>query len=259
MSFYSYKPLPAGYVRLMKLLPCSATDDSIECHIFEYPLDYLGDGSGRIPSFDALSYAWGSNHKSFCISVRDVEYSFNGCTTGSSPSALLPVTASLYEALCRLRELRMQEMQGCAEVYRNRFFWVDAVCINQVDNDEKNHQVGRMAEIYDTAARVVVWLGQGNEANEAREAFCHLHQAYLDAPKASSSKPPPPLPLAHKQAIHAVFRREWLTRGWVLQEMAAARVILFLCRSAALPGFIFSGGGRCSVEQGYECQITRNQ
>jgi hypothetical protein len=242
MPFYSYKPLRAGHVRLMRLLPCSAADDPIQCHIFEYRLDYLGDGCGRIPSFDALSYAWGSTRKPWCISVRDMDHPFDDSTIGSSPSTLLPVTASLYEALCRLREMRVLAMQRYSEVYSNRFLWVDAVCINQEDSDEKSHQVGRMAEIYAAAARVVVWLGQDNETNDARAAFSHLQQAYMDAFMAPSSQPPPPLPLAHKQAILAVFGREWFTRVWVLQETAAARFILLLCGSAALPGFVFRGG-----------------
>ena len=127
----------------------------------------------------------------------------------------------------RLRDLWAQEMQRCSEVYINRFLWVDDVCINQEDNDEKSHQFGRMAEIYAAAARVVVWLGQDNEANDAREAFSHLQRAYVDASGAVSLRSPSPLPLAHKQAILAVFRREWFTRVWVLQETAAARFLLF--------------------------------
>ncbi|KAI0454623.1 heterokaryon incompatibility protein-domain-containing protein [Xylaria acuta] len=37
--------------------------------------------------------------------------------------------------------------------------WVDAVCINQADIDERNAQVALMALIYSRAAAVVTWLG----------------------------------------------------------------------------------------------------
>lgn len=37
--------------------------------------------------------------------------------------------------------------------------WVDAVCINQCDDEERYQQVARMADIYSSAAKVVIWLG----------------------------------------------------------------------------------------------------
>jgi hypothetical protein len=40
-----------------------------------------------------------------------------------------------------------------------RILWVDAVCIDQQNDDEKAHQVASMASIYARANRVIVWLG----------------------------------------------------------------------------------------------------
>lgn len=37
--------------------------------------------------------------------------------------------------------------------------WVDAICINQADGKERNHQVAMMAFIYARATQVVAWLG----------------------------------------------------------------------------------------------------
>ena len=37
--------------------------------------------------------------------------------------------------------------------------WVDAICINQADEEERNSQVTLMSYVYTRAARVVVWLG----------------------------------------------------------------------------------------------------
>jgi Heterokaryon incompatibility protein (HET) len=39
-------------------------------------------------------------------------------------------------------------------------FWIDAVCIKQKDEAEKNEQVSMMGEVYQKAQRVVIWLGQ---------------------------------------------------------------------------------------------------
>ena len=38
--------------------------------------------------------------------------------------------------------------------------WIDALCINQDDLDERADQVCFMADIYETAWRVVIWLGE---------------------------------------------------------------------------------------------------
>ena len=85
------------------------------------------------PKYNALSYTWGKPELTHQIWVNN---------------AILPVTESLAVALRHLR----QE----SEIL---ILWVDAVCINQRDTDEKNHQVRQMAEVYRHAAQVFVWLG----------------------------------------------------------------------------------------------------
>ncbi len=37
--------------------------------------------------------------------------------------------------------------------------WVDAVCINQRDNNEKAWQVAQMQRVYSQASSVIIWLG----------------------------------------------------------------------------------------------------
>ena len=38
--------------------------------------------------------------------------------------------------------------------------WVDAICINQDDTDERNYQVTQMGAIYRSAMQVDVWLAK---------------------------------------------------------------------------------------------------
>ena len=40
------------------------------------------------------------------------------------------------------------------------WLWIDALCINQKDKKEKSEQVNRMANVYESAEWVLIWLGQ---------------------------------------------------------------------------------------------------
>ncbi|CAL3970467.1 unnamed protein product [Diplocarpon coronariae] len=38
---------------------------------------------------------------------------------------------------------------------RPRTLWIDALCINQLDTEERNHQIGQMSMVYSRASKVV--------------------------------------------------------------------------------------------------------
>jgi hypothetical protein len=58
------------------------------------------------------------------------------------------IRQNLWLALVNLRDHRQE-----------RVLWIDAICINQMDLDERNHQVKLMAYIFSRAQEVLVWLG----------------------------------------------------------------------------------------------------
>lgn len=62
-----------------------------------------------------------------------------------------------------------------------RLFWIDAVCINQQDVDERSIQVPLMREIYQGADRVVVWLGPMANVIDASGARGQLMQIIGEA------------------------------------------------------------------------------
>jgi hypothetical protein len=71
----------------------------------------------------------------------------NGC--------LLEVTANLISAI---RHLRLKSWR--------RTMWIDAICINQLDPEERTSQVNQMREIYSQAIMTVIWLCDGNLASK---------------------------------------------------------------------------------------------
>lgn len=86
------------------------------------------------PKYEALSYTWGDPKATREIIV-------NGY--------LVNVTFNLYSALYRLRQ--SEEM---------RVLWVDALCINQTDVDERGQQVGLMGKIYSICDNTVIWIDE---------------------------------------------------------------------------------------------------
>ena len=94
-----------------------------------------------VPIYEALSYTWGDAAKKVPLKVNQSE----------EPEL---VTTNLYSALLSLR----------LET-RDRPLWVDALCINQNDIEERNNQVQRMQSLYQRATRTLVWLGEADDTS----------------------------------------------------------------------------------------------
>lgn len=104
--------------------------------------------------FEALSYVWGSQDDPSYVRV------LFGAHLGT-----LPITRNLDVTLRHLR----QPMEA-------RYIWVDALCINQADLDEKSGQVGSMHHVFMAATRTVAWLGP--ETNDSDTAIMHVQSVY---------------------------------------------------------------------------------
>ncbi|KAK7183476.1 het domain protein [Paraphaeosphaeria sporulosa] len=157
-----YTPLPIDKfsIRLIKLQPAYTTSAPILCKLVNHPID-----SERIVahSYECLSYVWGPSENPQLISIDTGEAVFPFQTT-----------PNLYEALQHLRD-------SCFE----QILWIDAVCINQRDDEEKATQVAAMARIYGLAKRVIVWLGA--ETNDSTLAFERLRD--LAQPRETEAPP----------------------------------------------------------------------
>ncbi|KAK8005975.1 hypothetical protein PG991_012272, partial [Apiospora marii] len=57
----------------------------------------------------------------------------------------------------------LDQSKGSIRLLRlKRYFWIDALCIDQANDREKGHQVGQMKDVYEKAERVIIWLGNGS-------------------------------------------------------------------------------------------------
>lgn len=116
------------------------------------------------------------------------------------------------------------------------YLWIDAICINQTDRNEKSQQVPRMDSIYSKATQVFICLGDHVKDIDALHSLLYqLEEEYLDQKlsevnqdktwflHASSSTIEAP----HWIALVDFYKSPWFFRLWVIQELALARHVLF--------------------------------
>ncbi|KAL8666378.1 MAG: hypothetical protein Q9168_007493 [Polycauliona sp. 1 TL-2023] len=207
---YTYLPLDPHDIRLLIASPGLSGSD-IHVSLSHARLD-----PDDPPHYEALSYAWGSNGLTHLIHV-DTE---NGTQS-------LAVTENLHIALQHLRDESSL-----------RTLWVDAACINQRDNEERSQQVTRMADIYQSAAIVIVWLGPAAddstvaiEALEKLAARVHVewYNQTISAANGESEDShwlaiDNPVPFDDETwfSIDRLLDRPWFSRLWIFQEVRLA-------------------------------------
>lgn len=206
-----YKPLkkaPSGWqeIRLFSLLP-NISCSTIRGHLFQARIkDDLMDGSVEVnfysacnPAYEALSYVWGDREEGRQIFLNGIPFR---------------VTQNLYAALAQLRLFE-----------RERVLWIDAICINQNDDDEKSTQVTFMRQIYEAASQVLIWLG--DESPHASEGIRELRNLFNTKPPHATAR----YLFAERPShgVRDVLARPWWGRVWVVQEAAVARKLAFLC------------------------------
>ncbi|CAG9990805.1 unnamed protein product [Clonostachys byssicola] len=129
---FTYQPINDGSIRLVTIRP-GPWDSTIECYV------EVGNVKEHTRGLMALSYVWGDDSVRRAIRLNDCDFE---------------VTVNLYEGLRQIRESMF-----VTETLPKLPIWVDAICINQEDIDEKAKQVPKMHQIYSTADEVLVWLG----------------------------------------------------------------------------------------------------
>jgi hypothetical protein len=113
--------------------------------------------------------------------------------------------------------------------------WIDALCINQEDKQERQDQVGLMSRIYKGAQRVIVWLGKDDEYTAPaieylKRSKCTPEGVYDDSGFDTKTYHEANFTDEEYDAIFCFLAyRRWFSRLWTIQETVLARDIIFLC------------------------------
>ncbi|EWZ84879.1 hypothetical protein FOCG_08068 [Fusarium oxysporum f. sp. radicis-lycopersici 26381] len=227
-----YKPLDntRQEIRLLRLLPPDDKDENIHCTLSHA---VLNTPSGN-PAYEALSYVWGEPDFSEPIILNDHTFF---------------ITPSLKYILSCLK-------QRCDQ---QRVLWVDAICINQSDVEERGHQVTLMREIYSNCQRDIAWLdpmiGRKNAKARGLYSLPDLEEEEkwvkngMNLMREIAEKNPQTLKELQDQyreggyrlftdsqlMLGAVFRQPTLWRRlWVMQELSLAPRLTLMSRDGEL-------------------------
>jgi hypothetical protein len=206
-STYRYTRLDHSrrQIRLLHLHPPDVSDtedihgisapDKIQC---TFSLASLHDE----PYYEALSYVWGTSETTASVLLH------GHCA---------PVTQNLETILRHLRR------------DKERILWIDALCINQSDVDERSHQVSQMHDIYSQAFRVIAYLGEawdGVDTTFELMTFTGNHPDHhwnSTSTKNITSCGFDVASALHCDSIARFFSSPWWTRIWTVQECVLAR------------------------------------
>ncbi|KAI1159661.1 heterokaryon incompatibility protein-domain-containing protein [Nemania serpens] len=216
---YQYERLSSpSQFRVLELLPGGGDDDPVSYRL--HTADWKSP-----PAYEAISYAWG-----------DVIHKYPSICDGRQHMVSLNLRAGLIA-------MRSRD--------RSRFIWVDSICIDQKNIEERGQQVTLMRVIYQGASQVLVWLGidESSQGSRAIAAMEEIANKCLNQGTSKRQADELNLSLVEElwdllpveeldglgsdtkawEALTWLFSRSWFGRLWVIQEVNSNQNIQMLC------------------------------
>ena len=201
---FIYAPLPKDSIRLLTFSTPSTSPGLPTCTIDTVSLD--------IPlKFCALSYAWGPPSATEGILCNGLQ---------------MKIAANLHEAI---------KILFSPQLTLDLPIWIDAICINQKDDEEKSEQVSRMGDVYKMACKVIVWLGPASEESDlAMDSLSWLSRnlSWFKHPVSTPMLGEAGFPDENSPiwpALGHLYGRSWFGRVWTFQEAVLAVDSLVIC------------------------------
>lgn len=200
---FTHNHLPNGFIRLAKVSRNGTIDFG------QFSLD------SSIHPYVAVSYCWGApDPPGTDAYIKYVD------------GRRVPVRRAVKNIIDRI----LVDMEECV-------IWIDGLCINQENFQEKNAQVARMSEIYSLAQKTLAWLGDAD--NYTTLAFETIESSWMYTGEVLEALPPwaifeaPPVTqFLTSDRVHAVMQllnRSFFQRVWIIQELVLSKKIIFWC------------------------------
>ncbi|QIW95251.1 hypothetical protein AMS68_000769 [Peltaster fructicola] len=214
---YEYRDLGSpDELRILVLIPSDSLDAPLTCEIElrqnGAPNQSSATSQAQSYNYDALSWCWPLEEEKTTKWIKITEHS-------SPVTSNMEIPLELHLALVNLRYKD-----------KKRYLWIDYICINQKNTDERSTQVPRMSTIYGDAENVCVWLGDNKDNSDRAIDFINeiAGKIYRFEEKLTDDH------IDSWKAIKNLMKRRWFHRRWVIQEVALAKVAVIHCGTKQL-------------------------
>ncbi|KAF2825056.1 hypothetical protein CC86DRAFT_249917, partial [Ophiobolus disseminans] len=186
---FAYEPLDRTKpsIRLIQVSPDLSPEGYVQCTLLHTVVD-------APVIYTCVSYVWGSTEKGAWINVDNQPFWVR------------------HNLWCFL--IFAQQTHIVTEL------WIDALCIDQTNSAERNHQVQQMGRIFSKAIEVIAWLG--NDENV---------ETYLQRIRENDDSDQKIL----RKGRDAVIKSKYWDRAWIIQEVFLARKVTLMARGETLP------------------------
>jgi Heterokaryon incompatibility protein (HET)/Ankyrin repeats (3 copies) len=152
--------------------------------------------------------------------------------------------SEVFRYLTRLEKLqeRPKVSFGPSDDATPTHIWIDAICIDQSNDEERGHQVRLMRKIYEAANCVSIWLGTADKltahaveavaliaAHNEKFAASEIVPYFENKPHIYETAGIPPISPLQWNALASLYLRKWFSRAWIMQETVLAREVLVWC------------------------------
>ncbi|KAF2680100.1 hypothetical protein K458DRAFT_393372 [Lentithecium fluviatile CBS 122367] len=211
---FIYPPIPTGSdcFRLLRILPSQEDDATISCELFAASIN------SSAGNYMAGSYTWGLDSTKLSIVLNGTKFH---------------VRKNLFDFL---RVLRSEQT--------STIIWIDAICIDQSNPLERTQQVGLMADIYDHASAVAIWMGPSSgDLDRSMDMICLLgsdESIHVDPSQGRSVLVADGDELGQVLKVTPFFNLPWWFRIWTVQEYALAKRRIFYCGNRMIEGDVIN-------------------
>jgi hypothetical protein len=202
---FQHEPLDlrqAATIRLIEILP-TGPGDTVACRVRHTTTEAL---------YTCLSYVWGSSTDTKTIHMNGKPFQVRENLWNFLRTASSAETGSWNTS----------HETGFSLDKAAKSIWVDALCIDQDNNGERNHQVQQMGEIFSSAQRVIAWMGSNSQY---ATLFRYMRedlttQLFFD--------------VSYYLPLYDFCKDCYWRRAWITQEVQLARHVILLANNEAI-------------------------
>lgn len=164
------------------------------------------------PEYEPLSYTW-EDFDAVQPSEGNIQDEVHPALFLANTASYLDLTPNCAKALYSVRKTTA-----------DRTIWVDSICVNQDDPEERSRQVDLMNEIYARAFKVLVYLGRDTNEDQSSSSIAMKLLSQPDRLQQFDQ-----LQQRETTSLKRLFERPYFRRMWIVQEVTLAKTLELHC------------------------------